>query len=181
MKIYTKTGDAGTTSLFGGKRVPKHHLRIETYGTVDELNCLIGLVADQEVNKNRLDLLRGIQSTLFTLGSHLAAEPGKKHAYLPQLNDSMPEPLEAEIDAMDAQLPPLKNFILPGGHPSVSYCHLARTVCRRAERLVVALSEVEEINPIIIKYLNRLSDYFFVLARKMGSELQVEEIPWHSK
>jgi len=181
MKIYTKTGDEGTTSLFGGKRVPKFHLRIDAYGTVDELNSYLGLIADQEVNKQRNSFLRGIQEELFTIGSHLAAEPGKDHKFLPPLTIEMVENLELEIDKMDAELPALKSFILPGGHPSVSYCHVGRCVCRRAERLCVDLNQHENISPIIIQYLNRLSDFLFILARKMGQELNIEEIQWRPK
>ena len=181
MKIYTKTGGEGTTSLFGGKRVPKFHLRIDAYGTVDELNSYIGLVADQEINVGRNPFLRAIQEELFTIGSHLAAEPGKEHNYLPPLTSEIVKNLEAEIDQMDAELPTLKSFILPGGHPAVSYCHIARCVCRRAERLCVDLNQHENLSPTIIQYLNRLSDFLFILARKMSQELGVEEIQWRPK
>ncbi len=181
MKIYTKTGDEGTTSLFGGKRVPKFHLRIDAYGTVDELNSYLGLITDQEVNNIRTSFLRGIQEELFIIGSHLAAEPGKEHKYLPPLTEDMVEKLEREIDKMDAELPSLKSFILPGGHPSISFCHVGRCICRRAERLCVNLDHHEKLSPVIIKYLNRLSDFLFILARKMGQELNVEEIQWRPK
>lgn len=178
MKIYTKTGDTGTTALFGGKRVSKADLRIETYGTVDELNAHIGLVRDQEVNRKRTDLLVGIQDRLFTIGSILATEPGNDKVKVPPLLMSDVEVLEKEIDAMDSELPAMRFFVLPGGHPSVSICHIARTVCRRTERLVIALSIQEEVRPEVIKYLNRLSDYLFVLSRKMSHELGAEETPW---
>lgn len=180
MKIYTKTGDQGTTSLFGGKRTSKAELRIEAYGTVDELNSWLGLVRDQEVNSSRKDVLITIQNRLFVIGSTLALEPGNTKFRVPALQEEDIQLLEGEIDTMDASLPPMRNFILPGGHSSVSYCHIARTVCRRAERLVVSLSEKEPFDALVIKYLNRLSDYLFVLARKMGNELHVEETPWKS-
>lgn len=178
MKIYTKTGDQGITSLFGGKRVSKANLRIDAYGTVDELNSFMGLVRDQEVNQNRRHILTGIQNTLFIVGSILATEPGNEKVKIPALQENDVEGLEKEIDEMDAILPPLRFFILPGGHPSVSICHVARTVCRRAERLTIALHDQEKIDPLVIKYLNRLSDYLFMLSRKMTAELGVEEIAW---
>lgn len=178
MKIYTKTGDKGTTALFGGKRVSKADLRIETYGTVDELNSYVGLVRDQEVNATRKNILVEIQDRLFTIGSILATEPGNTKVKVPSLSETDITFLEKEIDAMDAQLPPMRSFVLPGGHQSVSFCHVARTVCRRAERLVIALDAQEKTDPLIIQYLNRLSDYLFMLSRKMTAELGVEETPW---
>jgi cob(I)alamin adenosyltransferase len=178
MKIYTKTGDKGTTALFGGKRVSKADLRIDTYGTVDELNSYMGLVRDQEVNTNRKGILTEIQDRLFTIGSILATEPGNTKVKVPALSESDVTFLENEIDAMEEKLPPMKSFVLPGGHPSVSFCHVARTVCRRAERLVIALNAQEKTDELIIKYLNRLSDYLFVLSRKMTAELKAEETPW---
>ena len=178
MKIYTKTGDDGTTSLFGGKRVSKAELRIETYGTVDELNSFIGLVRDQEVNQKRKNVLIEIQDRLFTVGSILATESGNTKVKIPSLSEEDIQFLEKEIDTMDAELPPMRFFVLPGGHPSVSHCHVARTVCRRAERLTIALNAQEKVDPLVIKYLNRLSDYLFVLSRKMAHELGVEETPW---
>lgn len=181
MKIYTKTGDKGTTALFGGTRVSKHNLRIEAYGTVDELNAVLGLLADQEANARRVDELRGIQSYLFTIGSHLAAAPGKKLDYLPALSASAVSDLEKSIDQMDSELEPLKYFILPGGHQAVSFSHLARTVCRRAERRCTALHDLEPIDEHIIIYLNRLSDYLFTLGRMLARELDVKEIPWNAK
>ena len=181
MKIYTKTGDNGTTSLFGGKRVLKSDLRIETYGTVDELNSYIGLVRDQEVNAKRKDILVVIQDRLFTIGSILATEPGNTKVKSPSLVEEDIQLLEKEMDKMELELPPMKFFILPGGHQSVSFCHVARTVCRRAERLTIELNTQEAINPLVIKYLNRLSDYLFMLSRKMTSELGAEEVPWKSK
>lgn len=178
MKIYTKTGDTGSTSLFGGKRVSKAELRIETYGTVDELNAYVGLVRDQEVNKKRRAELVEIQDRLFTIGSILATEPGNTKVKVPALSDTDVQFLEKAIDAMDTQLPPMRSFVLPGGHQSVSICHVARTVCRRAERLLIALDAQEKVEPLTIQYLNRLSDYLFMLARKMTAELGAEETPW---
>jgi cob(I)alamin adenosyltransferase len=178
MKIYTKTGDKGTTALFGGKRVSKADLRIETYGTVDELNSHIGLVRDQPVNQNRKSILVEVQDRLFTIGSILATEPGNTKVKVPSLSPNDIILLEKEIDAMDALLPPMKSFVLPGGHQSVSFCHIARTVCRRAERLVITLDVQEKIDPLVIQYLNRLSDYLFMLSRKMSAELNAEETAW---
>ena len=181
MKIYTKTGDKGTTALFGGKRVSKADLRIETYGTVDELNSFLGLVRDQEVNYNRKVELVEIQDRLFTIGSLLATEPGNTTVKTPLLNEDDVTFLEGKIDAMEGDLPPIRSFVLPGGHASVSYCHIARTVCRRAERICISLGNHEPIDPLIIKYLNRLSDYLFVLSRKMAHELKIEEVPWKAR
>ncbi len=178
MKIYTKTGDKGSTSLVGGTRVPKTELRIEAYGTVDELNSYIGLVRDQQVNELRKDILKEIQDRLFTIGSILASEPEQTKKRIPDLLESDIELLEKEMDRMDTFLEPMRYFILPGGHQSISFAHLARTVCRRAERVVLKLSEESEVNELIIKYLNRLSDYIFVLCRIMAKELEVEEIAW---
>ena len=178
MKIYTKTGDAGSTSLFGGKRVSKADLRIDTYGTVDELNSYIGLLRDQEVNAKRKNVLVEIQDRLFTIGSILATEPGNVKVKVPSLNEDDIVFLEREIDTMEEKLPPMRSFVLPGGHQSVSFCHVARTVCRRAERLVIALDAQEKVDPLIVKYLNRLSDYLFMLSRKMTAELGAEETPW---
>ncbi len=178
MKIYTKTGDQGLTSLIGGTRVKKSHLRIETYGTVDELNSYIGLVRDQLVNESRKDILKEIQDRLFTIGATLASDPDKAKMKIPDLHEADISLLETEMDNMDLQLPPLKVFVLPGGHQSVSFCHLARTVCRRAERVAIALQEESFVSDLVIKYLNRLSDYLFVLSRVMAHELAAEEVPW---
>jgi cob(I)alamin adenosyltransferase len=182
-KIYTKSGDKGETSLFGGKRLPKDHLRIEAYGTIDELNACLGLVRDGVPKKNQLlrDFLKHTQDTLFTIGSNLAMDPEKPSPYIQMIDTSEITALETEIDKMEAALPPLKNFILPGGHATVSFCHLARTVCRRAERNSVALQHTEAVPPLIIEYLNRLSDYLFVLSRQLGKDLKVEEIVWKGK
>jgi cob(I)alamin adenosyltransferase len=185
MKIYTKTGDTGTTALFGGTRVKKYNLRIESYGTVDELNAYIGLIKDQEISNSIKESLLKIQNELFTLGAMLATPPeketlksGKERLNIPKINEDSILFLEKEIDKMDTELPQMTHFILPGGHQTVSFCHLARCVCRRSERLSVELNDQENINNDILKYLNRLSDYLFVLARKLSKELLVEEIKW---
>lgn len=178
MKIYTKTGDKGSTSLIGGTRVAKSDLRIEAYGTVDELNSYIGLVRDQEVNKTRMDVLKEIQDRLFTIGALLATDPDKSKMKTPDLHEEDIILLEKEIDSMTAEVPPLRAFVLPGGHQSVSFCHVARCVCRRAERLTIRLQQVAEVDDLVIKYLNRLSDYLFALCRKMTQELGAEEVVW---
>lgn len=178
MKIYTKTGDQGQTSLIGGTRVPKSHERIHAYGTVDELNSYLGLLRDQEVNAGRKDLLQEIQDRLFTIGALLAADPEKSKMKLPDLLDTDVSLLEEEMDRMNELLPEMRAFVLPGGHQSVSFCHLARCVCRRAERLVIGLGQHDFVNELVIVYLNRLSDYLFVLSRLMSQELGAEEIPW---
>ena len=185
MKVYTKTGDTGTTALFGGTRVPKHHIRIESYGTVDELNSHIGLIRDQEINTLYKNVLVEIQDRLFTVGAILATPPDKEilkngQARLQNLGivESDIEYLEKEIDTMEEGLAPMTHFVLPGGHTTVSYCHIARCVCRRAERLAVHLHEIEPTNELVIKYLNRLSDYLFVLARKLSFELNANEVQW---
>ncbi|MER2996026.1 cob(I)yrinic acid a,c-diamide adenosyltransferase [Pontibacter populi] len=179
MKIYTKTGDKGTTALIGGTRVAKSHLRIEAYGTVDELNSYIGLVRDQEVNASRAAILKEIQDRLFTIGSMLATDPGKDVKMVtPDLHPEDVTLLESEIDVMSEDVPPLRAFVLPGGHQSVSFCHVARCVCRRAERLAIRLQEESPVEELVIIYLNRLSDYLFALCRRMTYELQAEEITW---
>ncbi|MDX5404310.1 MAG: cob(I)yrinic acid a,c-diamide adenosyltransferase, partial [Bacteroidota bacterium] len=178
MKIYTKTGDKGTTSLLGGTRVPKYDPRIEAYGTVDELNSFLGLLADQVSDASMNDELRGIQTLLFTIGSRLAAEPGESKFPLPEIKEEDISALESAMDRMDDQLTPLRNFILPGGHPCVSQAHICRTVCRRAERRVAELTSENEGYSILMRYLNRLSDYFFVLSRYLMKINQVSEIPW---
>ncbi len=181
MKIYTKTGDKGQTSLYGGTRVSKDHERINAYGTIDELNSFIGMVGDLDTDKERVSFFRIIQSRLFTIGSSLAAETDRTKDIKPDLEEEDILALENAIDDMNASLPAMKNFILPGGHQLVSSTHIARTVCRRAERLVISLSGHENVEDIVIKYLNRLSDYLFVLARKQGQELKIEEIPWRPR
>ena len=181
MKIYTKKGDNGTTSLIGGKRVPKHHLRIESYGTVDELNSYIGLIRNQNIAKEDIEVLLEIQDRLFTIGSHLAAEPGKSKMVLPELFEKDITFLEDEIDRMDDNLEEMRSFVLPGGNTVVSYSHIARCVCRRAERISVHLSEESEVDEKIITYLNRLSDYLFTLSRKLTKDLDANEIAWVPK
>jgi cob(I)alamin adenosyltransferase len=179
MKIYTKTGDRGTTALIGGKLVPKYHERIEAYGTVDELMSYIGLLRDQEIIKDiEKKFLIEIQDRLMTCASLLAADCEDCKDSLPKLLEEDILLLEQEIDKIDKILPPLKSFVLPGGHSVVSFCHIARNVCRRAERLALKVSEIAELDEKVLKYLNRLSDYLFILARKLSHELNVEEIPW---
>ncbi|GAB5537949.1 MAG: cob(I)yrinic acid a,c-diamide adenosyltransferase [Salibacteraceae bacterium] len=181
MKIYTKKGDDGSTGLLGGTRLPKHHLRIESYGTLDELNSFIGALRDHQLNDTVKNELLHIQEDLFTLGSHLAADPEKNKMELPEISKDRIFTLEKHMDDMDAVLPEMKFFVLPGGHPAVSACHICRCVCRRAERLCVELSEHSEVPEILLSYLNRLSDYFFVLARQLTKDFKVEEIPWNPK
>lgn len=166
------------TSLFGGKRVSKAALRIETYGTIDELNSWIGVLRDQEVNSRKQDILLAVQDRLFTIGSMLATEPGNTKVKIPGLWDDDVLFLEQHIDAMDSLLPAMRAFVLPGGHQAISFTHVARTVCRRAERLAIALHQSEPVDALVIKYLNRLSDYLFVLARLSAQELKVGEAPW---
>lgn len=185
MKIYTKTGDQGTTALFGGTRVPKHHIRIESYGTVDELNSWLGLVRDQPINAHYKHMIATIQHNLFTLGAILATDPekatlksGKDRLNIPKIGPEDISLLETEMDQMNEALPPMTHFILPGGDTTVSYCHIARTVCRRAERLTVYLHQEQPVDKHVLMYLNRLSDYLFVLARKLSLDLQAEEIKW---
>ena len=179
MKIYTKTGDKGQTGLIGGRRVSKADLRIDAYGTVDELNSWIGLVRDQAVNSNRKELLKEIQDRLFTIGAELATDPEKApKQVMPAIVPADVTLLETSMDAMDAELPELRAFVLPGGHESVSFCHLARTVCRRAERLTIALDDTSPVDPMVVQYLNRLSDYLFMLSRKMAQEVGAEEVEW---
>ncbi len=185
MKIYTKTGDKGITSLFGGTRVPKHHIRIEAFGAIDELNSYIGLVRDQKIDNSIANKLITIQSELFTIGAMLATpaekqllKNGKEKLHIEKLDKNSVIHLENEIDAMNETLPTMKHFVLPGGHTTVSFCHIARCVCRRAERTVTLLSENSEINQEIIIYLNRLSDYLFVLARKLTFNNKATEIKW---
>ena len=185
MKVYTKTGDTGTTALFGGTRVSKHHIRIESYGTVDELNSHIGLIRDQEINVLYKNVLIEVQDRLFTVGAILATPPEKETLKngQPRLQnlgiiESDITFLENEIDTMEDALPPMTHFVLPGGHTTVSYCHIARCVCRRAERLAVHLNDIEPTDKYVIKYLNRLSDYLFVLARKLSLDLKADEVQW---
>ena len=188
MKIYTKTGDKGTTALFGGTRVPKHHIRIESYGTVDELNSHIGLIRDQDIDTHAKDILIIIQDKLFTVGAILATDPekatlksGKDRLNIPKISIKDIELLEHEMDQMNLELPEMTHFVLPGGHQTVSFCHIARCVCRRAERLASALNDLEPFQAETLTYLNRLSDYLFVLARKLSKDLQADEVKWIPK
>jgi cob(I)alamin adenosyltransferase len=178
MKIYTKTGDKGETSLIGGTRVPKFHLRIECYGTVDELNSYIGLIGCQDIDTHAKQMLKEIQDRLFTIGSSLAADPEKSRMKIPDLHAEDITLLEQEMDQMNEVLPDLKHFILPGGNTVVSYCHIARCICRRAERLTVHLATESEVSDQVTVYLNRLSDYLFVLGRKLGFDANADENVW---
>tara|TARA_Y100000991_G_scaffold208304_1_gene187180 strand:+ start:456 stop:1004 length:549 start_codon:yes stop_codon:yes gene_type:complete len=178
MKIYTKKGDKGTTQLIGGKRVPKNNSRIEAYGTIDELNSYIGLVRDQHIDKQSFKMLVEIQDRLFTIGALLAKESSTNKIKLPLINQNDIDDLENEIDKMNEKLPVMKSFILPGGNTTISYCHIARCICRRAERLVVNLPKDTMQFDLILMYLNRLSDYLFVLCRYLGKQLKAKEIPW---
>jgi cob(I)alamin adenosyltransferase len=180
-KIYTKTGDKGQTSLIGGTKLPKHHIRIEAYGTVDELNSHIGLLRDVVEDKLTCDLLISIQDRLFTIGSHLASDPEKNSMKLPPITEDDVIALEIAIDKINDIVPEMRFFVLPGGHINVSYCHIARCVCRRAERAVLRLAENEKVDEIHNKYLNRLSDYLFMLSRWITHEKKSEEIPWKPK
>jgi cob(I)alamin adenosyltransferase len=180
-KIYTKTGDLGQTSLLGGTRVSKGHERVEAYGTLDELNSFIGLIRDLITGDHYKAILKTIQEKIFIAESWIASDPSIKTKKLPVILEKDIKVLEKEIDDMNKALPELRHFILPGGAPVVSYCHIARTVCRRAERLVIRLKEKNKEDVIIMKYLNRLSDYFFVLARKSGHDLGAPEIQWVTK
>ncbi len=188
MKIYTKTGDKGNTALIGGRRVPKHHIRIETYGTIDELNSHLGLLRDGAIDIHYKDILEIIQNNLFTIGAALATDPekdilknGKNRLNISKVNSTDIQLLEKEIDDMNIELPEMTHFVLPGGHQTVSFCHIARCVCRRAERIATSLNEVTPLESEILVYLNRLSDYLFVLARKLSQELSAKEVKWIPK
>lgn len=176
-RIYTKTGDAGETALFGGRRVPKSHLQVDAYGTVDELNSFIGLLRDSVDRQADQELLAQIQNRLFSVGAHLASDLERSPSP-PDLHPDDISILEQAMDSMDEQLPELKNFILPGGHPTASLCHICRTVCRRAERLVVALHQSGQVDEKVLQYLNRLSDFFFILARQVTYAAGVKETVW---
>lgn len=180
LKIYTKTGDKGTTSLIGGTKVLKNNIRIEAYGTVDELNSFIGLTADHFTHTHSKNILKEIQDRLFTIGSSLACDPNKDTALkIPDLKETDIELLEKEIDKMNEELPPMKSFILPGGHIAISTAHVTRCVCRRAERICVNMQAQDLfVEQLVIKYLNRLSDYLFVLARYAGHILGINDVPW---
>jgi len=188
MKIYTKTGDKGKTSLFGGTRVPKYDLRIEAYGTVDELNSYIGLIRDQKIDTHTSEISLKIQHELFIIGSMLATpiekkvlKNGKERLNISKINTQSIELLENEMDKMNEILPEMTHFILPGGHTTVSFCHIARCICRRAERIATQLNDESNVEPQILMYLNRLSDYLFVLARKLTIDNKAQEIQWIPK
>lgn len=178
MKIYTKKGDSGNTGLIGGTRVPKSSLRIEAYGTIDELNSWIGVMRDQPIDAQYKPQLIEIQDRLFTIGSSLASDPEKSNMKIPDLLDADIERLEQWMDEMDAQLPEMRFFVLPGGNQAVSFCHVTRCVCRRAERIIVDLHAHEFVAEMVMKYVNRLSDYLFVLSRKIAQDLGADEQPW---
>jgi cob(I)alamin adenosyltransferase len=178
MKIYTKTGDKGFTSLIGGTRVAKHHIRIESYGTVDELNSYVGLIIDQDIAVYDKEIMKQIQDRLFTIGSSLASDPEKSKMIIPDLHLADIELLEKEMDSMNLDLPELRHFILPGGNNAISFCHIARCVCRRAERVVIHLAEESMVDEKVIIYLNRLSDYLFTLARKIANDNKIPENQW---
>lgn len=181
MKIYTRTGDSGTTALIGGKRVPKYDMRIEAYGTVDELISWTGLIRDQDIDENLIEFLISVQDRLMTCASILAVDCDDCDVSIPELREEDVNSLELAIDKMEEETEPLSSFILPGGHPVVSFCHIARNVCRRAERNVLRLSSDVSTDSVVIKYLNRLSDFFFVLSRKLGKDFKIVEIPWSPK
>ena len=181
MKIYTKKGDKGKTQLLGGSMVDKNHIKLECYGTIDELNSFIGNIYDQEIRVFHKEILFNIQNQLFNLGSIISFDGKKDKVQLPNITTQNIKMLENAIDKMEEELPMLKNFILPSGHPTTSKCHIARTVCRRAERNLVSLSQEEEINNLHIQYLNRLSDYLFVLARAILKENNAKEMEWQKE
>ncbi|MFZ6051845.1 cob(I)yrinic acid a,c-diamide adenosyltransferase [Halocola ammonii] len=178
MKIYTKKGDTGETSLIGGKRVPKHHVQIEAYGTVDELNSFVGLVRDWAPDQKTKDFLVWSQDRLFTMGSLLAEVEGGSKMKLPQLKEDDIVAIEREIDRLEEDLPEMRHFILPGGHQAVSSAHMARSVCRRAERTVLRMNETHQVQTLTFQFLNRFSDYLFVLSRWLAKELDADEMPW---
>lgn len=181
MKVYTKKGDAGETALLGGRRVSKSHMRIEAYGTLDELNAFVGLLRDHVSLENTIEQLLEIQDRIFTIGSHMAMDKEDSKMKLPDIRKTDITDLEQWIDEMEAELEPMRSFVLPGGHVTLSYCHVARTVCRRVERATVSLAHEEHINPDILSYINRLSDYFFMLGRFLAKSLEIKETPWQPK
>lgn len=176
MKIYTKTGDTGTTALVGGTRVPKHHPKVEAYGTVDELISYVGMIRSYPINAHYLKILLGIQKVLMNCAAHLASDSNAKK--IPDIRPVDIELLEVEVDVMEEPLEPLHSFILPGGAPIASFAHIARTICRRAERAALRLNEQEQVDENVIKYLNRLSDYLFMLGRKLQKDEGVKEDLW---
>lgn len=181
MKIYTKKGDQGSTGLIGGTRIPKHSVRIDAYGTIDELNSFIGFLGDHEIHEKYKEQLLEIQDRLFTIGSSLAADPEKSKMSLPDLREEDILSLETWMDEMDNVLPEMRYFVLPGGHPAVSVAHISRCVCRRAERIICELNEREFVAPLVMSYMNRLSDYIFVLGRKITQDFGIQEKPWRPR
>jgi cob(I)alamin adenosyltransferase len=181
MKIYTKTGDKGTTELIGGRRVPKSHIRIEAYGTIDELIAYIGLIRDQDIEAKHRERLIQIQDKLMVCASLVAADEGAENRKLPDITPDDVLALEKYIDEMESGLPPMRCFVLPGGHTTVSYCHIARTVCRRAERQLIRLQQELSVDERALVYINRLSDYLFMLSRRLSNDLNATEIPWITK
>ena len=181
MKVYTKKGDAGETALLGGRRVSKSHMRIEAYGTLDELNAFVGLLRDHVSLENTIEQLLEIQDRIFTIGSHMAMDKEDSKMKLPDIRKTDITDLEQWIDKMEAELEPMRSVVLPGGHVTLSYCHVARPVCRRVERATVSLAHEEHINPDILSYINRLSDYFFMLGRFLAKSLEIKETPWQPK
>jgi cob(I)alamin adenosyltransferase len=178
MKIYTKKGDSGSTGLIGGTRISKGSMRIDAYGTIDELNSYVGVVRDHLKNEKQIDQLIEIQDRLFTIGSSLASDPEKSKMKIPDLTLADVSLLEQWMDEMDELLPEMRFFVLPGGHPAVSFCHVARCICRRAERIIVELSNNEFVAELVMVYVNRLSDFLFVLSRKIAQDLGAAEQPW---
>ena len=178
MKIYTKKGDKGKTQLLGGTIVEKNNLKLDSYGSIDELNAFVGNIYDQKISKKHKEILFKVQNHLFNIGSSIAFDKVNHHLTPPNISEENIKMLEKAIDSLDDDLPPLKNFILPSGHYLVSKCHIARTVCRRAERNLVSLKKIESIDLLHMQYLNRLSDYLFVLARTLLIENNAKEIEW---
>lgn len=177
--IYTKTGDKGTTALIGGTRVPKNHIRLEAYGTVDELNTNIGMIRSYPIGEKNIEAIIRIQNQLFTIGGYLATDSDVSDLRNRLIKDDKEiEFLELQMDSLESELPKLSNFVLPGGHPTVAQCHICRTICRRAERRIITMAETMEVDEWVVKYINRLSDYFFVLSRYLTYFFKIDEIPW---
>lgn len=178
-KIYTRTGDKGTTALVGGQRIPKHHLRLDAYGTIDELNSFVGLLESQDTDEKIKKFLQGLQYKLFDIGAYLATENEDLEKFkITSCTEEDIREAETLIDLWTNELPPLKHFIMPGGHQTVAICHIVRAVCRRAERIITQLSEEVVVDELLMRYINRLSDLFFVMARKMAHDLQISEKKW---
>ncbi len=180
-KTSYRTGDKGKTSLFGGTKVPKFHIRLEAYGTVDELCAFIGLLSDHDISLHHKKSLKTIQQQLFLAMSLLACDKANQYEHLPKITEDDISFLEREITGMNEALPKLKSFIIPGGHPAVSYCHIIRTICRRCERIIIKMAEKYYIDQEVLMFFNRLSDYFFVLSRKLSRELNADESYWEKE